>query len=643
MGRREGTLLLPLPREPLPPRWDADRGASPAGHGLARIQDRSQGCLREVRSFRHRNEGTAGHRGMKAIARLLDLLDDRTGFRGGWRRIAEEPIPGGSRWAFVFGSALLSLLLLQGVTGVLLAMSYAPSATDAWSSVFYIETKLAAGALIRGMHHHGASLVVLLALLHGMQTFLFGAYKRPREFNWIVGVFLFLVILAFGLTGYLLPWDQKGYWATQVATRIVGSLPWVGKGMQWIVQGGSGYGNLTLTRFYAIHVFLLPLLLVVLVTLHLFLFRRHGVTPSWRLSAEAAARSEPFFPGQAWKDLVAATLILVVLLLLGAYRGAPLTSPADPSRPFEARPEWYFLFLFQLLKFFEGPYQIIATVVLPGLAILLLLALPFLDRSPERSLTARRTWCYAMGALLLGVIVLSLLARLEDAGNKRFLLAAEEEARFTKAAFHLAEMGVPPQGPLALYENDPIMRGRRLFRERNCIGCHRIHGIGGTQGPELTGYLSRAWFIAFLEDPDHFFGNTPSAGIMPSFRSIGRKRLERIAEALVALSDEPVTPPIDPVKAKQGRHLIENGDLEPGDCTECHLFDDPEGVGIGPNLTGIGTRQWLRRFIENPGDPVFFGDTSAMPPFADYMNPRDIEDLVSYLLHLRAEATPLGP
>jgi len=182
---------------------------------------------------------------------LVDWFDERAGIRALAAGALDEPVPGGARWAYVFGSCLVFLLILQAVTGIVLASFYAPSVTDAWASVAYLNDQLPFGWFVRGLHSAGASAMVAVSIVHLLQVALWGAYKRPRELNWIVGVLLLGLVLAFALTGYLLPWDQKGYWATQVATSLVGAVPLVGHALQTALQGGDAYGNLTLTHFYA--------------------------------------------------------------------------------------------------------------------------------------------------------------------------------------------------------------------------------------------------------------------------------------------------------------------------------------------------------------------------------------------------------
>jgi hypothetical protein len=215
---------------------------------------------------------------------LLDWLDSRTGWRTGRRKLLEEPIQAGVGWWFVTGSILLMLLTVQFVTGVALAMFYVPAPDHAYDSIRFIMERLTFGHVLRGLHFFGASFIVVAAVVHMLRVVALGSYKNPREVTWITGVVLLLVILGFALTGYLLPWDQKAYWATTVTINIARSGPF-GEQVAGLLQGGTTLGSLTLLRWYAAHVFLLPSALIGFVIAHLFLMRRHD---RWRVRLRAA-------------------------------------------------------------------------------------------------------------------------------------------------------------------------------------------------------------------------------------------------------------------------------------------------------------------------------------------------------------------
>lgn len=201
------------------------------------------------------------------------------------RSLLDREMPGGLTWWHTLGSATLTVFLLQAVTGAVLAMYYAPSPDHAYESIRYLEGQVHLGRVLRGVHNWGASAMVVLALLHMVRVFSFGAYKYPREANWVVGVGLLGLVMAFGFTGYLLPWDQRAYWATQVGTSIAGTVPGVGGAVAVLLRGGTQLGAETLTRFYALHVLWLPAAIIGLIGLHLVMIVRQGIAAPPRVLA----------------------------------------------------------------------------------------------------------------------------------------------------------------------------------------------------------------------------------------------------------------------------------------------------------------------------------------------------------------------
>ena len=587
-----------------------------------------------------------------------------------------ERIRGGASFRYTFGSALAFTFTLQALTGVLLAFNFSASTTDAWSSVYYIQHEVAMGSLIRGVHHFGSSAMIVLIVLHMIQTFLHGAYKAPREVNWLSGLVLLGVVLSLSLTGYLLPWDQKGFWATQVATNIMGSIPGIGDALQTFALGGVEYGNLTLTRFYALHVFVLPGTLIAITGFHIMLMRRHGVTPKPGRSEEELERTAGWFwPTQALMDLVVCIVVLAVLVCLAVMVGAPLDAPADPSSNYEARPEWYFLFLFQLLKYFEGPMMIVGTVVLPMLAGLFLVLLPFLDKGPDRRLRARKLWTVLFFGGLLSIGVLTGLAWMEDAKNEEFLQSQQLGQRDACEAIAFAGLptgGIDARGKVVLFE------GLTLYRNNQCVDCHRVGvegGQGESQGPDLTGYLSREWIQSFLKAPysDRHLGKTElrrredESTEMPAFDDIPKEQLDALVEYMASLSGAPYTPAIQPKLAERGRQLFHNApegaspeEAAPyeGMCVDCHTMDEipksmhrDDDLPFYPDLTGFGGREWLDGLLrdpmhwryfggaviedeENPGQSIVLGD--GMPGF-DQLPREQLDYLTTWLLELKTE------
>jgi len=209
--------------------------------------------------------------------KINQWLDERTSWRKVWEVIFLRKIPK-VNWFYTLGSASLFVAVNQAITGILLTIYYVPTPDHAYDSVQYITTQVPLGWLIRGLHHWGASAMIVLVVLHMLRVILFGAYKYPREVTWFTGVILLLVVIGFGFTGYLLPWDQKAFWATTVGTRIAGTPPLIGDYLMRIIRGGSDISAVTLVRFFGTHVWVLPSVLFLLIGIHLYLVIRNGIS-----------------------------------------------------------------------------------------------------------------------------------------------------------------------------------------------------------------------------------------------------------------------------------------------------------------------------------------------------------------------------
>jgi ubiquinol-cytochrome c reductase cytochrome b subunit len=418
-------------------------------------------------------------------SRLYSWLDSRLKLQPILKALLEEPIPGGASWIYVFGSATLFLFVMQALTGMFLVVYYAPTPDHAYDSIQFIEQQITFGAFVRGLHHWGASGMVVAIGLHMLQTFLYGAYKPPRELMWMVGAILFFITLAFAFTGYLLPWDQNAYWATQIGINMVGTVPLVGDFLVRVLRGGETLGALTLSRFFAVHILFFPALMMSLVPLHLFILRRVG--PAGPCDEERAARvREPFYPRQAYMDAVVMAGVFIAIATLAWFIRFPLADKADPTdTTFVPVPEWYFLFYYQLLKYVHGALEPLATWILPAMFFLMLFFWPFIDRNPVRN-PIQRPAALTAGALFLTVV-------------------------FTLLGISLRDLYAVPR-------IDPaIARGKAVYAQFGCAGCHRIHGQGGAVCPDLSyegdTRPDRDWHVRHLRDPQ----SVVPGSLMPKF------------------------------------------------------------------------------------------------------------------------------
>ncbi len=352
----------------------------------------------------------------RPLAIVYRWVDERMGINDLLYKTLYEAVPRRGAWAYTLGSATLIIIALQIVTGMFLLWSYVPSTTEAWESLNFLERHNEFGAIVRGMHLWGAYVLLLVIGLHMVRTFVSGSYKKPRELNWITGVILFLLVLGLGITGAMLPWDQAAYWTTIVTTHVLSYFPGLGHWLQEIWRGGNQVGPVTLTRTFAIHIWLLPALLVPLIVVHLYLLRRHGEHGAWinyrgareEPDGEAAAplvHAEPpypavpsdpgyavpddldeFFPSQVGKDSIVSFALVLLIFVMAVVVGSPLEAPANPATlTYVPTPEWFFLPLDQLLVQFPQAWMIaVGTFAIPGLASTILILVPFLDRSPDR-------------------------------------------------------------------------------------------------------------------------------------------------------------------------------------------------------------------------------------------------------------------
>ncbi|MBM3783658.1 MAG: c-type cytochrome [Acidobacteria bacterium] len=514
---------------------------------------------------------------------VIDWLEQRTGIESAIKHFLYEDIPASSGWHQVFGSVAMFCFLIQAVTGILLSLNYAPTPGDAHASLRFILTELTGGRLIRGLHHWGASMMIVVVVLHMIQVFLWGAYKKPREATWMMGVVLLLITLGFGLTGYLLPWDNRAYWGTVVTTQITAKAPVAGPYLLHLMGSDNGQiGVQTFARFYAAHVLLLPPVTLILIAIHVFLVRKHGVAPAPVETAPAVK----FYPGQVFKDTVAVFIMFTILFLMALLVRVPLGKIADPTdTTYIPRPEWYFLFLFQILKFFEGPLEIVGSMVLPGIAVGLLFLTPFIDRGAAEKLRQR--------TLAIGIV---LLAAVGWAG----LTAAAVRSTPNREAW---QNFIPEE-----------MAAVGSFRQAQCWQCHGSTPGDNKAGPNLAD-------IAVREDRDWLVGHFRQQGGKSGLRDLQWRQL---ANLMRKLDDESVgslgTAPHDAVAGAQVFMKY--------NCGVCHSVNGTVARN-GPPLNGVAARRdraWMEgHFL----DPQKFAPGTAMPAYK--FTPAEMSGMLAYM------------
>ena len=619
--------------------------------------------------------------------RLLNWLDNRTGFRGIMHEALFERIPGGARWRYVWGSTLVFTFVLQMMSGFFLWTAYSPSAQTAWESVYYIQNEMSYGNVVRGIHHYAAQMMVVLLAIHLMQVIIDGAYKAPREINFWLGLILMQIVLGLSLTGYLLPWDQKGYYATQVSTKIMGATPLIGPQLQELAQGGPEYGHHTLTRFFAMHAGILPASLVFFLALHIAAFRRHGIT----VKDENHAPTTTFWPDQVLKDSVACLGVLAVVMFLAVFKSAELSAPADPSEAYDAaRPEWYFLFLFRFLRFHAVEQFGLAfgAIYIPGALMLVLVLMPIIAYwKGGHKFNVAFMWL-----VTIGILGLTALAMYEDKNDADHQAAVAEAERDAHRIIELAKGPdkIPVNGAVNLLREDPFTQGPRLFA-KHCSSCHRYNGHNGrgkmlTSLDEATGerspvlptavdlgdFASRDWMQAILVDyPNHFAplknanwfreaqqkeeageeveyidpDNSEMAdwsGDLDSLKSVeNADNLKSLIEFLVDEAGH-VGVSADDKLSEKGKDIALNGTwagaIEGTSCADCHTSigeefvtksdDDADGY---PDIAKYGSAKWLTDFIKNPGTAQHYGAKNRMPAYVDKLTPKELDLLVRWM------------
>jgi quinol-cytochrome oxidoreductase complex cytochrome b subunit len=345
--------------------------------------------------------------------KLWEWLDERIGLNDieYLAKKKEVPVHGHTFW-YYFGGMTLFLFMIQVTTGILLLLYYRPSAGEAYESIQFLMTEVQFGWLVRSIHAWSANLMIFAMFIHLFSALLGRAYREPRELTWLSGGILLCLTLAFGFTGYLLPWNELAFFATRVGTEIPGVIPVLGSFVRRLLRGGDDVTGATLTRFYGIHVAVLPAIVTAVLGLHLFLVQKHGMSsPPGEEKEGKAKRTMPFFPNFFLRDLVGWLCALGVLAALAAYFPAELGKKADPFQPapIGIKPEWYFMAMFQTLKllpsYILGIEGELLGVLAFGVVGLVLIIIPFLDRSTASGQTSRLPAAFAITLILYMVLL----------------------------------------------------------------------------------------------------------------------------------------------------------------------------------------------------------------------------------------------
>jgi len=448
---------------------------------------------------------------MRVISNVGEWFERRLQLAEVIRETAQHPVPRKTAsWFYVFGSAALAVFVLQVVTGILLAIIYVPSAAEAWNSLQMLNHDVTLGWFIRALHGWGSNFMVAIVLIHMVQVFLFGAYKFPRELTWIVGVFLLLMTLGMAFSGQVLRFDQDAYWGLGIGASIAGRVPILGPATVKLMLGGPIIAGATLTRFFALHVFVIPGLLIGLVSVHLLMVLKLGVN-DWPMPGRIVKRAtyaaeyeelvkkdgEPFVPYAIWKDLFFSAIILAAVAACAVYFGpfGPSGRPDPTIIQTAPRPDYFFLWLYALLSMLPPSLETPALLIGPVVAIFALILLPFVFGEGEKSWRRRP------------IAVLSIL------------LIAVTLGTFT----HMA--GFAPWSPhMNAWSGDPVperflkgttaleRQGALVFQVKQCRNCHSLGELGGLRGPTLDSVAVRLTGDQLIRQVIQGGGNMPAYG-----------------------------------------------------------------------------------------------------------------------------------
>ena len=448
---------------------------------------------------------------MRLMSRIGEWFDRRLQLAAPIREASEHPVPRSTAsWFYIFGSGALVVFILQVVTGILLALSYVPSAAEAWSSLQALNHVITLGWFVRALHGWGSNFMVAIVLIHMVQVFLFGAFKFPRELTWIVGVFLLLMTLGMAFSGQVLRFDQDAYWGVGIGASILSRVPVIGPALVNLLLGGPIIAGATLSRFFALHVFVIPALLIGFVCLHLLMVLKLGIN-EWpmpgRIVRRATYLSEyhaltkkdgaPFVPYAVWKDLFFAAFILLAVAACAVYFGpfGPTGQPNPTIIQTVPKPDYFFLWLYALLSLLPPSLETPVLLIGPVVVILGLLLLPFLSGEGEKSWKRRP------------IAVLTVLLLAITFGTFTHL------AEYTPWSPHMnawSGTAVPWQflhGTTALER-----QGALVLQGKQCRNCHSLAGSGGQRGPALDSVAVRLTHDQLIRQVIQGGGNMPAYG-----------------------------------------------------------------------------------------------------------------------------------
>src|SRR5271163_1470544 len=448
---------------------------------------------------------------MRLIKKLGDWFDMRLQLGTPIRETLAHQVPRESAsWFYVFGSAALMCFMLQIVTGILLALIYVPSAGEAWSSLQTLNHGIALGWFIRALHGWGSNFMVAIVLIHMVQVFLFGAYKFPRELTWIVGVFLLLMTLGMAFSGQVLRFDQDSYWGLGIGASIASRVPIIGPAAVKLMLGGPIIAGATLSRFFALHVFVIPGMLIGFVCLHLLMVLKLGIN-EWPMPGRVVKKAtyekeyhelvtkdgEPFVPYAVWKDIFFAGMILLAVAACAVYFGpfGPTGRPDPTIIQTAPKPDYFFLWLYALLSLLPPSMETPALLIGPVVVIAILLLLPFLSGEGEKSWRRRPI---AVLTILLTAISLGTLTHLSG---------------YTPWSPHMNAWSGDPVPDRFLRGTTALQRqGALVFQVKQCRNCHSLGDLGGQRGPALDSVAVRLTQDQLIRQVIQGGGNMPAYG-----------------------------------------------------------------------------------------------------------------------------------